>query len=205
MLDNVAKQRQAPQKLHTMQESGHHCTMDVFISWSGPQSKQVAETLHHYLPLMINAIQPWLSSADIDAGARWASDIAGKLQQSKVGIICLTPTRCPTPHLASYLLYTPHISEIAMRCLPSIDRSLATLHEQVLFLLKMKPDLFVQLAPPLLGRQTPGKKKSQPAQPFPHHDPTPGIGPRTSPIADVSRSHVSSSVSNCFLPAGVSA
>jgi hypothetical protein len=66
--------------------------MDVFISWSGPQSKQVAETLHHYLPLMINAIQPWLSSADIDAGARWASDIAGKLQQSKVGIICLTPT-----------------------------------------------------------------------------------------------------------------
>jgi hypothetical protein len=66
--------------------------MDVFISWSGPQSKQVAEALHHYLPLMINAIQPWLSSADIDAGARWASDVAGKLQQSKVGIICLTPT-----------------------------------------------------------------------------------------------------------------
>jgi hypothetical protein len=62
--------------------------MDVFISWSGPQSKQVAEALHHYLPLMINAIQPWLSSADIDAGARWASDVAGKLQQSKVGIIC---------------------------------------------------------------------------------------------------------------------
>jgi TIR domain len=66
--------------------------MDVFISWSGPQSKQVAEALHHYLPLMINAIQPWLSSADIEAGARWASDVAGKLQQSKVGIICLTPT-----------------------------------------------------------------------------------------------------------------
>ena len=157
MLDNVAKQRQAPQKLHTMQESGHHCTMDVFISWSGPQSKQVAETLHHYLPLMINAIQPWLSSADIDAGARWASDIAGKLQQSKVGIICLTPTRCPTPHLASYLLYTPHISEIAMRCLPSIDRSLATLHEQVLFLLKMKPDLFVQLALLAPAPQDPGQ------------------------------------------------
>lgn len=66
--------------------------MDVFISWSGPQSKQVAEALHHYLPLMINAIQPWLSSSDIDAGARWSSDIAGKLEASKVGIICLTPT-----------------------------------------------------------------------------------------------------------------
>src|ERR1700678_4311615 len=66
--------------------------MDVFISWSGTQSKKVAEALHHYLPLMINAIQPWLSSADIEAGARWATDIAGKLQQSKVGIICLTPS-----------------------------------------------------------------------------------------------------------------
>jgi hypothetical protein len=66
--------------------------MDVFISWSGTQSKQVAEALRHYLPLMINAIQPYLSSADIEAGARWASDVAGKLQQSKVGIICLTPT-----------------------------------------------------------------------------------------------------------------
>jgi hypothetical protein len=66
--------------------------MDVFISWSGAQSKQAAEALHHFLPLMINAIQPWLSSEDIEAGARWASDIAGKLQQSRVGIICLTPT-----------------------------------------------------------------------------------------------------------------
>jgi hypothetical protein len=66
--------------------------MDVFISWSGGQSKQVAEALYHYLPLIINAIKPWLSSADIEAGARWAIDVADKLQQSKAGIICLTPT-----------------------------------------------------------------------------------------------------------------
>src|ERR1700734_3199682 len=65
--------------------------MDVFISWSGPQSKQVAEALHHYLPLIINALKPWLSSADVEAGARWAVDIAGNLEKSKFGILCLTP------------------------------------------------------------------------------------------------------------------
>src|SRR5260370_20811661 len=41
---------------------------------------------------MINAIRPWLSSADIDAGARWGSDVARKLEKSKVGILCLTPS-----------------------------------------------------------------------------------------------------------------
>jgi len=65
--------------------------MDVFISWSGSQSHHVAEALRQYLPQMINAVNPYLSSADIDAGARWATDIAGKLEQSRVGILCLTP------------------------------------------------------------------------------------------------------------------
>jgi len=65
--------------------------MDVFINWSGKQSQQVADALHRYLPKMINAVEPWLSSADIEAGARWGSDIASKLGKSRVGIICLTP------------------------------------------------------------------------------------------------------------------
>jgi len=71
--------------------------MDVFISWSGPQSKQVAEALRHHLPLMIQAIKPWLSSADIEAGARWAIDIADNLQKSKVGVLCLTPANLNAP------------------------------------------------------------------------------------------------------------
>ena len=66
--------------------------MEVFISWSGKQSQEVADALHRYLPQMINAVEPWVSSADIEAGARWGADIAGKLEKSKVGIICLTPS-----------------------------------------------------------------------------------------------------------------
>lgn len=65
--------------------------MDVFISWSGTRSGAAAEALRAWLPKIINAVRPWLSSADIDKGARWGSDIAVRLESSKAGIICLTP------------------------------------------------------------------------------------------------------------------
>jgi hypothetical protein len=65
--------------------------MDVFISWSGPRSGAVAEALKNWLPQIINALKPWLSSTDIDKGARWGVDVATKLEISKAGIICLTP------------------------------------------------------------------------------------------------------------------
>jgi hypothetical protein len=66
--------------------------MDVFISWSGERSRAAAEALRGWLPKIINAIQPWLSSADIDKGARWSTDVASRLEAAKAGIICLTPS-----------------------------------------------------------------------------------------------------------------
>jgi hypothetical protein len=66
--------------------------MDVFISWSGERSRAAAEALRGWLPKIINAIKPWLSSADIDKGARWGTDVAVRLEIAKAGIICLTPS-----------------------------------------------------------------------------------------------------------------
>jgi hypothetical protein len=66
--------------------------MDVFISWSGERSRAAAEALRGWLPKIINAIKPWLSSADIDKGARWSTDVAARLEIAKAGIICLTPS-----------------------------------------------------------------------------------------------------------------
>ncbi len=66
--------------------------MDVFISWSGKRSGAAAEALRDWLPKIINALKPWLSAADIDKGARWSTEIATKLRDSKAGIICLTPS-----------------------------------------------------------------------------------------------------------------
>jgi TIR domain len=65
--------------------------MDVFISWSGERSRAAAEALRGWLPKIINAIKPWLSSEDIDKGSRWGSDVASRLEAAKAGIICLTP------------------------------------------------------------------------------------------------------------------
>jgi hypothetical protein len=66
--------------------------MEVFISWSGPRSGAVATALKAWLPLVVNALKPFLSSADIDKGARWGKDIAEHLQAAKAGIVCLTPS-----------------------------------------------------------------------------------------------------------------
>lgn len=65
--------------------------MKVFISWSGERSKAVAEALHEWLPSVIQAVKPWMSAEDIDKGARWGTDIARELEQTRVGLICLTP------------------------------------------------------------------------------------------------------------------
>jgi hypothetical protein len=66
--------------------------MEIFISWSGPRSQAVATALKSWLPLIINALKPWLSSTDIEKGTRWATDIASRLASFKASIICLTPS-----------------------------------------------------------------------------------------------------------------
>lgn len=65
--------------------------MKIFISWSGERSHQVAIALREWLPFVIQALDPWISSSDIEKGSRWGSEIAKQLDASRVGIICLTP------------------------------------------------------------------------------------------------------------------
>lgn len=71
--------------------------MEVFISWSGARSRAVADALRNWLPTVTNAVEPWLSSTDIDKGARWGTDVAKRLQTSSVGIFCLTPGNLSAP------------------------------------------------------------------------------------------------------------
>ncbi len=73
--------------------------MKVFISWSGPVSKAVALALRDWLPSVIQAIEPWVSSEDIDKGTQWSQGIAEQLKTTKVGIICLTPQNLTAPWL----------------------------------------------------------------------------------------------------------
>lgn len=65
--------------------------MKIFISWSGKRSQALANAIRDWLPNVIQAIEPWVSADDIDKGSRWSTDIAIQLEESKIGIICLTP------------------------------------------------------------------------------------------------------------------
>lgn len=64
--------------------------MKVFVSWSGARSHAVAQVLHEWVTAVIQAARPWLSSEDIQRGAQWFGDIGSQLQESSVGIFCLT-------------------------------------------------------------------------------------------------------------------
>lgn len=65
--------------------------MKVFISWSGVRSKAIATALKEWLPLVLQYVKPWVSDKDITAGDRWAQAIAGELESSNFGILCVTP------------------------------------------------------------------------------------------------------------------
>lgn len=64
--------------------------MRVFMSWSGERSRQVAELLKWWTRSVIQASRPWISTEDIDRGALWFSEINNGLNETAVGIVCLT-------------------------------------------------------------------------------------------------------------------
>jgi hypothetical protein len=73
--------------------------MKVFLSWSGARSHKVAIVFRDWLPSVIQEIVPYVSSEDIDKGARWSTDIAKELADSKFGILCVTRENINAPWL----------------------------------------------------------------------------------------------------------
>jgi len=65
--------------------------MKVFVSWSGERSKAIANGLKHWLSDVFQGLHVWMSDHDIQAGARWSSELGVELEESKFGIVCLTP------------------------------------------------------------------------------------------------------------------
>ena len=65
--------------------------MKVFLSWSGVKSQKIAIILRDWIPSVIQSVVPYVSSEDIDKGARWSGEIAKELDDCAFGILC-TPS-----------------------------------------------------------------------------------------------------------------
>lgn len=73
--------------------------MDVFIGWSGERSLGLAERLYEWLPDVVQAVDPWLSEHDIEAGAQWTPELMARLQTVKFAIMCVTNENKEKPWL----------------------------------------------------------------------------------------------------------
>jgi hypothetical protein len=64
--------------------------MKVFISWSKSLSQECAEILRNWIKCTLQASKPWMSSEDLDKGTVWFDGIGNELNDTTIGIICLT-------------------------------------------------------------------------------------------------------------------
>ncbi|WP_258805099.1 toll/interleukin-1 receptor domain-containing protein [Pseudarthrobacter sp. NS4] len=67
--------------------------MKVFLSWSGVDTKShaVARALDEWLPTVLNAVDPWISSRGLMAGLQWNQQLDRELDNTNFGIIVVTP------------------------------------------------------------------------------------------------------------------
>lgn len=63
--------------------------LKIFLSWSGPRSRAVAEALNDWLPRVIQAVRPFFSP-EIEKGANWSNQIDKALEGTRFGVVCLT-------------------------------------------------------------------------------------------------------------------
>ena len=71
--------------------------MQVFISWSGPVSQKLGETIRRWLPSALHMVKPYFTPDDIEKGTRWGNEISKELDSSDFGVICLTHDNIERP------------------------------------------------------------------------------------------------------------
>lgn len=74
-------------------------TLEIFVSWSGERSRDVALAMKAFLKTVVTHSRPWLSLNDIGSGQRWVLEIGERLEGTDFGIICVTPENQGMPWL----------------------------------------------------------------------------------------------------------
>ena len=73
--------------------------MKSFFSWSGNKSHQVALAFSEWIPCVIQAIDSWVSSKDIDRGSIWFNEIFEQLKETNFGLVFVTKENQDKPWL----------------------------------------------------------------------------------------------------------
>lgn len=70
---------------------------NIFISWSGSLSQDLAEELHRWIPSVLQFSKPYFTPKDIEKGAKWNSEISKKLSETNIGLVILTRDNTTKP------------------------------------------------------------------------------------------------------------
>lgn len=71
--------------------------MKAFISWSGQLSQSIAELLKTYIPAILQQVDIFVSSEDIEKGDNWNNAVRVALNECDQGIVCLTKENASKP------------------------------------------------------------------------------------------------------------
>src|SRR3989442_451458 len=71
--------------------------LQIFISWSGEKSKEIAHALHKWLPEVLAYSNAWMSDTDILKGTDWRNVVKESLENSSIGVLCLTSENLRRP------------------------------------------------------------------------------------------------------------
>ncbi len=71
--------------------------MEIFISYSGETSIDVAETLYDWIPNVIPDAKLWMAKRDIPPGSRWRQTIESQLKDNCFGLIFLASDNLTSP------------------------------------------------------------------------------------------------------------
>lgn len=73
--------------------------MKVFISWSGEETREIAERLHGWLHDVLQQVSPWVSRSDLESGTKWGVELGKELESTSFGIILVTRSNVGSPWL----------------------------------------------------------------------------------------------------------
>ena len=102
--------------------------MKVFLSWSGELSHDVARVFAQMLPMLLEEVEPFEASENIEKGKRWGATLATMLSECSYGIICLTRSNLNMPWVlfeagALSKLDTSHVAPFLLGLKPSEVKS----------------------------------------------------------------------------------